>query len=77
MNIFYKILNIAGVVFALWFAVTAWLWTYNGALYISYPFGLISLLILLFSPSKYGKKIMKYSLAIGFIVSMMALLFYR
>jgi len=77
MDKLYKILNIIGIVFALWFALTSWSWIYYMALIISYPFGLISLLIFFFSPAKYGKEIIKFLLAIGLIVSMIALLSYR
>lgn len=77
MNKLPKYLNIIGVVFAVWFALTSWLWTYNSALIISYPFGLVSMLVLLFSPSKYGKVTMKWLLIIGFIISISAILLYR
>nr|WP_121269792.1 hypothetical protein [Pedobacter schmidteae] len=72
-----KLPNIIGIIFAVWFALTSWLWTYNAALVISYPFGLISLLILLFSASKYGKVTIKYLLLAGFITSILAILMYR
>lgn len=34
-----------GVIFALWFALTAWVWAYFMALFIAYPFGLMAYLI--------------------------------
>lgn len=33
------------MIFALWFALMGVAWTYNAALVIAYPFGLLSLLI--------------------------------
>lgn len=75
MNKLHKILNIIGVIFALWFAATSWLWLYNAALLISYPFGIASLLILFLSPLELGKKIMKIILIVGLLTSIIALLF--
>jgi hypothetical protein len=77
MNKLHKVLNILGVIFALWFGLTSWLWTYNSALFISYPFGILGLLILLLSPLGYGKKMIKILLLIGIIVSMIAFFLYR
>lgn len=39
-NIYY----ILGLLFAIWFALTAWVWPYYANLFISLPFGLLSLL---------------------------------
>jgi len=35
------------MVFAIWFALTSWLWTYLMNIFISYPFGVIALLLFL------------------------------
>lgn len=73
----YKVLNIFGVIFAIWFALTSWAWLYYIALYISYPFGVISLLIDFYSPFSYAKSTIKIILYIGLAVSIAALLAYR
>lgn len=77
MNVVDKIPNILGVIFAVWFMLTSWIWTYWGALYISYPVGLLSLLILLFSSNKYAKPTIKIILTAGFIISAVALILIR
>lgn len=77
MNVVDKIPNIIGVIFAVWFLLTSWIWTYWGALYISYPVGLLSLLILLFSSNQYAKQTIKIILIAGFIVSATALILIR
>lgn len=73
----YKVLNVLGVLFAIWFALTSWAWLYYIALYISYPFGVISLLIYLYSPYSYAKSAIKVILCIGLAVSIVALLAYK
>jgi len=35
------------MVFAIWFALTSWLWTYLMNIFISYPFGVAALLLFL------------------------------
>lgn len=77
MSVVDKIPNILGLIFAVWFMLTSWIWTYWGALYISYPIGLLSLLILLFSPNQYAKQIIKIILTVGLILSAVALIVVR
>jgi len=72
-----KGLNILGIIFGAWFLLTSWNWTFNAALYISYPIGLMSLLMLLFSPYQWGKKSMRVLLILGLITSITALMLYR
>ncbi|SER81285.1 hypothetical protein [Pedobacter rhizosphaerae] len=72
-----KALNFLGIIFSIWFLLTAWVWTYNAALFISYPIGIIALLILIFSSSRWGKKVIKTILLIGFIASTAALFLYK
>jgi hypothetical protein len=72
-----KGLNFLGIIFSIWFLLTGWIWTYNAALYISYPIGIIALLILIFSPLPWGKKTIKALLLIGFILSITALMLYK
>lgn len=39
------VLFLLGLIAAVWFALTAWIWAYYAALFISYPFGLIAFFI--------------------------------
>lgn len=73
----YNVLNMLGIIFGIWFLLTSWIWTYFGALYISYPIGLISLIILIFSPTNYGKSVIKILLIAGLFTSALALVLYK
>ena len=77
MSYLLKSINVLGVISAVWFTLTSWIWTYWGALYIAYPFGLLSLLIFLFCPEIFAKKLIKIILIIGLIISLLALILYR
>ncbi|UPT67668.1 MAG: hypothetical protein M0D57_03070 [Sphingobacteriales bacterium JAD_PAG50586_3] len=41
----YDLLYWSALLFALWFALTAWLWTYLANLVISLPMGIISIIL--------------------------------
>lgn len=70
-----NLLFYVGMVMAIWFALTAWTWTYLICLFISYPFGVISFIIWLnlrkTNPER-SQWILKI-LTIGFIVSIVML----
>lgn len=66
---------------AIWFALTAWLWTYFANIFISLPLGILSFYLL-----KKGKQIdpnkNRYNITIsiliaGIVVSLITLLYFR
>ncbi|TCD28617.1 hypothetical protein EZ456_04305 [Pedobacter psychrodurus] len=77
MNKTEKGLNLLAIIFSVWFVLTSWMWSSYAALFISYPFGIVSLLMLVFSPYSWGKKLIKILLITGLALSMAALLLYR
>lgn len=77
LNNQYNVLNVLGIILGIWFLLTSWIWTYFGALYISYPIGLISLAILIFSPTNYGKSAIKIILIAGLFTSTLSLVLYK
>ncbi len=71
----------SALVCAIWFALTAWIWTYFANIFISFPFGILSFYLL-----KKGKQMdlnkNRYSITIsilitGVVVSLIALLFFK
>lgn len=67
------------LIFAIWFLLTAYVWVYLAALIISYPFGLLSLLMW-FYLKKDGKKrnnAIIIVLGLGLTLSLVALLLIR
>jgi hypothetical protein len=73
----YDILFWTGIITAIWFASTGIFWTYWAALIISYPVGLISLLICikLKSENRVRTKFIPIILTAGLILSLLALIF--
>jgi len=71
------ILFYSAILFAIWFAWTGGIWTYSAALFIAYPFGVISLLIWL-SIRKENRKRTKWIprvLIAGLILSLSVLVY--
>lgn len=71
------ILFYTAMLFAIWFAWTGMAWTYSAALFIAYPFGIISLLIWL-SIKKENRKRTKWIpriLTAGLILSLIVLIY--
>lgn len=73
----YNILFAVALLFAVWFAITSWAWGYLANLFISFPFGLISLLLVIvgknYDPEKERYTIVNYVLAGGAIFSLIVL----
>ncbi len=66
-----------GILFALWFMLTGMVWVYFAALFVGYPFGLISFLFWR-SIKKDGKKrnqVIPVLLLVGLAASLTALVF--
>jgi hypothetical protein len=66
-----------GLIFAIWFALTSCFWTYFGALFISYPFGIVSYILwrqLKTENKKY--KSIPIILSIGLVLSVIVLMYY-
>mgnify|MGYP007043343979 CR=1 FL=1 len=74
-----NVLYFVGLICAIWFALTGWLWLYWGALIIAYPFGLIAFIIWLVLRKKDEKRAdwLYMILLLGFGVSLMALSMYK
>lgn len=69
------------MVFAIWFALTSWYWSYLANIFISYPFGLAGLALYYigrkYSPeNRLNKKVLIVLLA-GWISSALSILFFR
>lgn len=71
------ILFYLGLIFAIWFAWTGMAWTYNAALFIAYPFGLISFIIwrVIKIENKKRTKFIPIILSIGLILSLTILIY--
>jgi len=67
-----EILFYLGVICAVWFAWTGMVWTYNTALIIAYPIGLISFILwrLIKYENKRRTKVIPIILTIGLILSL-------
>ena len=71
------ILFYSAMLFAIWFALTGMVWAYWVALFIAYPFGIISLLIWL-SIKKENRKRTKWIprvLTVGLVLSLSVLVY--
>lgn len=51
-----KVLYYLALILAIWFVISAWLWTYLANVFISFPCGLLSLGIWFFIRNKEGMK---------------------
>jgi hypothetical protein len=69
-----NILFYTAMVFAVWFSITGIFWPYLMALFIAYPFGLISLLLwaIIKKDGNPRNKIIIKTLAIGLTISILA-----
>jgi hypothetical protein len=68
---------IMGLIFALWFALTAWFWVYLVNLFYSYPVGLLGLCcwLIIRNENKMRTKIIPIVLLIGLTASLAFLVF--
>ncbi|MDQ8004799.1 MAG: hypothetical protein REI64_08380 [Pedobacter sp.] len=73
-----NILFVVALVFALWFAATAYIWIYWAALIISYPIGIASFFIWRFikKDGKKRNKIIPILLIAGLTLSLGILIFF-
>lgn len=69
------ILFILALLFATWFAATAWVWYYLAALFFSYPFGILALVFWLIIRSDKKKRniILPIILGLGLLASLSVL----
>jgi hypothetical protein len=73
------ILFFTSLIAAIWFALTGIVWTYCGALFIAYPFGLLSFIlwrVLVKREHKKRNKIIPVTLLIGLALSLIVLICY-
>jgi len=73
--------NGIALVFAIWFALTSWLWTYLMNIFISYPFGVVALLLYLkrrkIEPESKANKSVLLILIAGWIISIVAAVLFQ
>lgn len=71
------ILFYISLLFAVWFAWTGMVWTYNAALFISYPIGIISFILwrIIKNENRKRTKFIPIILTIGLTLSLSVLLY--
>nr|WP_315247105.1 hypothetical protein [uncultured Flavobacterium sp.] len=71
------ILFYISLLLAVWFAWTGMIWTYNAALFISYPMGIISFILwrIIRNENTQRTKLIPIILTIGLILSLSVLLY--
>lgn len=73
------VLFYVGMICAIWFALTGWLWLYWAALFIAYPFGLVGFIVWLVI-KKYNQRRATWLARIliaGLIISLFVLSLYK
>jgi len=71
------ILFYLSLIFAIWFAWTGMVWTYYVALFVAYPFGLISFILwrMIKNENKRRTKFIPIILSIGLVLSLTILIY--
>lgn len=71
------VIFVIAAIFAAWFAFFGMVWTYWGALFVAYPFGLISFILwrVIKSDGKKRNKTIPIILSVGLVLSLSVLVY--